>query len=627
MFKQNQQLVFVVLLLSVNMFYVVASKNVSHEARTDPNSPTPMAPVKDLNQTAIFIDDLNLKSKLNIFQDKTTNGRRSKSENLFSDKWKNISSSHELTEGKNKNQEIVDNQNNLFQGTNNTINSTHYNGSNQLHIETGTKQDVKSTPASTVIGTTSLSDESDKQIFNSHNRFQIDTTNAERRMDNTIKPYLETKTLIVTTQIAQFSSSDETIQSHTPTNDEAMSLEEENITNPVYANSSSLKAGKVISGTGTGSTFLESKNLQIMNILENNNMGTRNASRTLATHKDERVILGGSQEVPGNITTFNKTVAKVVDHKFWNSSNINTIITNNTPDNRITKTTNNLSIETKTIKNNAKNVSPDKMQFPKTFLNNSDHYIDDTKKIFAVKSTSDYEIETKQRIIDLAGRKNAKTTPFKKPRSESSIGIDMILLTNLTALNLSTNLHIDGVMKSKSLAITSQPNRLENGSKFHDTTDTATRNDSVQMPLNDRKDFKVDFYNQSNITKSMLDKVSPNLAAFHFAPSNNLSVSNEIPTQLDASRRTLLDSFDHHSKDVSKDNHKKGVIKTPLNSQLSFEKKEIINNVTPSITESPTIALFVDERVENLSNDGDEITSLSNTERLIICKTVRHEDS
>ena len=63
MFKQNQQLVFVVLLSSVNIFHVVASKNVSHEGQTAPNSPTHIAPVIDSNQTAILIDDLDSKSK------------------------------------------------------------------------------------------------------------------------------------------------------------------------------------------------------------------------------------------------------------------------------------------------------------------------------------------------------------------------------------------------------------------------------------------------------------------------------------------------------------------------------------------------------------------------------------
>ena len=152
---------------------------------------------------------------------------------------------------------------NLFQGTNNTINSTHFNGFNQLHIETEATHDVKAT--STPIGTTSLSDESDKETFNSHNRLQIDAMNTEQRMDSTIKPYVETKSLTTVAQIVQFSSSDETIQLHTPINDEFMSLEEKNIANPLYANSSSLEAGKVVSGTGTASTFLESKNLQIMN--------------------------------------------------------------------------------------------------------------------------------------------------------------------------------------------------------------------------------------------------------------------------------------------------------------------------------------------------------------------------
>ena len=141
MFKQNQQLVFVVLFSTVNMFYVVASKNVSHEGRTNPSSPTHIAPMIDFNQTAIFIDDLNLKSKPNVSQDENTNGRRSKSEDLFSDKSINIQSSHESKEGKNKNQKMVDNQNSLFQGINNTINSTHLDGSNQLHIEPETKHE------------------------------------------------------------------------------------------------------------------------------------------------------------------------------------------------------------------------------------------------------------------------------------------------------------------------------------------------------------------------------------------------------------------------------------------------------------------------------------------------------
>ena len=110
MFKQNQQLVFVVLLLSVNMFYVVASKTVSHEGQTDLNSTTHIAPTIDLNQTAMFIDNLNLKSKLNASHDKTTNGRRSNSEDSISDKWINIQSSHESMVGKNKMGKIVDNQ-------------------------------------------------------------------------------------------------------------------------------------------------------------------------------------------------------------------------------------------------------------------------------------------------------------------------------------------------------------------------------------------------------------------------------------------------------------------------------------------------------------------------------------
>ena len=117
MSKRNQQLVFVVLLLSVNMFYVVASKNVSYDGESGPNSPTLISSMIDLNKTSIFIDDLGLKRILNMSHDNVTIYDRLKSEDSSSDKSKNTPSSHDLKEGKNKNQKIVDKQNNLFHST------------------------------------------------------------------------------------------------------------------------------------------------------------------------------------------------------------------------------------------------------------------------------------------------------------------------------------------------------------------------------------------------------------------------------------------------------------------------------------------------------------------------------